>query len=369
MVGFPFVRQDFAIPILDISEETHRQVVVAHGTENVYQGQVNTVLMDDGKTLYAVWSIPHGGWCGPMKKSVDGGMTWSGLLPTPEDWRKVRSCPCIFRLTDGDGVERLLVFAGKGELCQSVSEDGGLSWTGLRPNGLPRHGANVTILPIENGSRHLLLTQRDSRPVSAPNEMGLTVWQAISADGGLSWEDYRVACEMPGADPCEPELLRSPDGAQILCLMREETRRYRSLMMTSEDDGRNWSAASELPAALAGDRHMSCYAQDGRLVVAFRDKADPSPTRGSYVVWVGTYEDIVNGREGQYRVKLLHQYGEAWDDCGYSGIECLPDGTIVATTYVKYRPGPELNSIVSVRFTLEETDEGIEARKELDPFL
>ncbi len=137
MVEIPSVRQDFAIPILDISAETYRQVVVAYGTERVYQGQVNTVLMGDGKTLYAVWSIPHGGWCGPMKKSVDGGLTWSRLLPTPEDWRKVRSCPCIFRLTDGDGVERLLVFAGKGELCQAVSEDGGLSWTGLRPNGLP----------------------------------------------------------------------------------------------------------------------------------------------------------------------------------------------------------------------------------------
>ena len=34
----------------------------------------------------------------------------------------------------------------------------------------------------------------------------------------------------------------------------------------------------------------------------------------------------------------------------------LPDGTFVATTYVKYRPGPEQNSVVCVRFTLEEMD-------------
>ncbi len=194
--------------------------------------------------------------------------------------------------------------------------------------------------------------------------MGLTVWQAISADGGLSWEDYQVACEVPGADPCEPELIRSPDGTQLLCLMRENTRRYRSLMMLSEDEGRNWSTAKEVAPSLTGDRHMSCYAPDGRLVVAFRDKADPSPTHGSYVAWVGTYDDIAHGRDGQYRVKLLHQHGEHKDDCGYSGIECLPDGTIVATTYVKYRPGPELNSIVSVRFRLEKSDEGIRALRE-----
>jgi len=28
----------------------------------------------------------------------------------------------------------------------------------------------------------------------------------------------------------------------------------------------------------------------------------------------------------------------------------------VATTYVKYRPGPEKNSVVSVRFSLSDTD-------------
>jgi hypothetical protein len=126
--------------------------------------------------------------------------------------------------------------------------------------------------------------------------------------------------------------------------------------MVSNDEGKTWSPAKELTASLTGDRHMSCYAPDGRLVVAFRDMAKLSPTKGSYVAWVGTYDDIVSGREGQYRVKLLHQYGDQPWDCGYSGVECLPDGTIVATTYVKYRPGPEKNSIISVRFKLEEID-------------
>ena len=41
---------------------------------------------------------------------------------------------------------------------------------------------------------------------------------------------------------------------------------------------------------------------------------------------------------------------------GYCGLECLPDGTLVATTYVKYRPGPKKHSIVSVRFKLGEID-------------
>jgi hypothetical protein len=42
----------------------------------------------------------------------------------------------------------------------------------------------------------------------------------------------------------------------------------------------------------------------------------------------------------------------------------LPDDTFVATTYIKYRPGPQKQSVVSVRFKLSEIDAIAEA---LDP--
>jgi hypothetical protein len=90
------------------------------------------------------------------------------------------------------------------------------------------------------------------------------------------------------------------------------------------------------------------------MVVAFRDQALNSPTRGHFVAWVGRYDDIRAGRPGQYRVKLLHSH--AGGDCGYPGVELLPDGTIVATTYIKYRAGADKHSVVSTRFTLAETD-------------
>jgi hypothetical protein len=37
-------------------------------------------------------------------------------------------------------------------------------------------------------------------------------------------------------------------------------------------------------------------------------------------------------------------------------MELLPDGTIVATTYVKYAPGKAKHSVVSVRFDMKTTD-------------
>ncbi|MCR9208010.1 MAG: exo-alpha-sialidase, partial [bacterium] len=89
---------------------------------------------------------------------------------------------------------------------------------------------------------------------------------------------------------------------------------------------------------------------------AFRDQAPGSPTLGHFVAWVGTYEDIRENRPGQYRIKLLHSHAKNVRDCGYPGVELLPDGTIVATTYIKYRPGPEKHSVVTTRFRIEETD-------------
>jgi hypothetical protein len=107
---------------------------------------------------------------------------------------------------------------------------------------------------------------------------------------------------------------------------------------------------------LSGDRHIGVALPDGRWIFAFRDQAPQSPTKGHFVAWVGRYEEIRAGKGGDYRIKLLHSHAERVGDCGYPGVELLPDGTLVATTYVKYRPGPEKHSVVSTRFRIEETD-------------
>ena len=72
------------------------------------------------------------------------------------------------------------------------------------------------------------------------------------------------------------------------------------------------------------------------------------------MAWVGTYDDIVAGREGQYRVRLMDNHKAA--DCAYPGVEVLPDGTIVTTTYGHWTKG-ESPYIVSVRLKLDELDQ------------
>ena len=77
--------------------------------------------------------------------------------------------------------------------------------------------------------------------------------------------------------------------------------------------------------------------------------------------WVGTYDDIKSKCPGQYRIKLLHSY--AGGDCGYPGVERLPDGAIIATTYIKYEQGKAKHSVVCVHFDLKELDSRLNAQK------
>ena len=53
----------------------------------------------------------------------------------------------------------------------------------------------------------------------------------------------------------------------------------------------------------------------------FRDTTRDSPTRGDWVAWIGRYDNIVKGEEGQYRVRLMDN--TKGSDCCYPGVECL----------------------------------------------
>jgi hypothetical protein len=344
------------LPVVDLSQDTTRHVIISQGTEKVYQGHPTTLLMPDGKTMFCVWTHGHGGTAGPLKRSDDSGKTWSEELPVPENWWKVKNCPAIYRLTDPQGVARLIVYAGQGPdgtMQQSVSTNEGKTWSPMQSNGLVCVMPFCTIMPVEGGKK-LIGLSNIRRPGETKDPRSNVVTQSESTDGGLTWSPWRILVDLGALVPCEPEVVRSPDGKQLICLIRENIRSQPAHFITSDDEGKAWSEVKALPPGLHGDRHKHVYLPDGRLVIAFRDMGKDSPTRAHFVAWVGRYEDIVSGKEGEYKIKLLHSHKGS--DCGYPGLELLPDGTIVATTYIKYRPGAEKNSVVSTRFTMAETD-------------
>jgi hypothetical protein len=346
----------YSLPIVDVSTETERQVIVDR-EEGQYLGHPTTVLLEDNKTLLAVYPKGHGRGAIVYKRSRDAGLTWSERLPVPENWSSSLEVPTIHRVVDRAGVRRLILFSGLYPIRMAVSTDDGQRWSPLEPiGGFGGIVAMSDLVPLKNGDI-MALFHDDGRFISRDNQQTnppvFRVYKTVSTDGGLTWAMPQVIATHATAHLCEPGAIRSPDGTQIAVLLRENSRKHNSFVVFSNDEGLTWSEPRELPAALTGDRHQARYAPDGRLFITFRDTTRVSPTKGDWVGWVGTYDDIVQGNQGQYRVRLMQNHRGA--DCAYPGLVMLPDGTFVTTTYGHWMPDAE-PYIVSVRFKLGELD-------------
>ena len=369
------------LPRIDLSEKAQRTLLAQgmkedgkHSPEG-YWAHPTTAMLADGKTLFAVWTYYHGGHAGPMARSEDAGLTWTRIDDAlPPNYANFKNCPSLYRITDPQGKERLWVFAARtltdkenpkliegrheGFMPRIVSEDDGRTWRELPPIG-GRIAKDdpfrcimtfSSIVRLKDGSS-LGLFHRGS---GLGEEGTLQVLQSITRDGGFTWSEPVVVCDgtkLDGKHPCEPYVFRSPDGDELCCLMRENKRSGTSLVMFSRDEGKTWSQAVDAPWGLTGDRHHGITLPDGRLVIVFRN-ASPNAKDKGFIAWVGTYEDIKQGKPGQYRVSLLKTFKDGF----YPGIHLLPDNTIVATTYANYRKEDIGCSIVSVRFKINETD-------------
>jgi len=360
------------IPIVDISGDKSRQVIVDR-EPGQYLGHPTTVLLEDNKTMLTVYPKGHGRGAIVYKRSNDAGLTWTDRLPTPKSWETSLEVPTLHRVVDASGKKRIIMFSGLYPIRMAVTEDDGASWSELNPIGA--FGGVVTmstVISLKTPGEYLAFFHDDGRfirggdmekyrikgPSSDHTSPAAKPWRfwvytTLSKDGGLTWSTPAPIAMLPDANLCEPGVLRSPDGRQIAVLLRENSRKYNSFVIFSNDEGLTWTDPKELPAALTGDRHVAKYTPDGRLFISFRDTTHVSPTKGDWVAWVGKYEDIVNGTEGEYRVRIMDNTKGA--DCTYPGVEVLPDGTIVTTTYGHWSEG-EPAYVVSVRFTLAELD-------------
>ncbi len=348
----------YTIPTIDLAQQTHRQVVVDR-EKGQYLGHPTTVLLEDGKTMLIVYPKGHGKGGIVYKRSTDGGRTWSERLPTPASWATSREVPTIHRVVDANGKKRLIMWSGLYPARLAVSEDDGANWSELKPAG---DWGGIVVMgcleELKTGKGHYMaMFHDDGRFFAANGKRGnpavFNLYKTFSKDGGLTWSQPESLFARSDVHLCEPGIIRSPDGKQLCVLLRENARRRNSFVIFSDDEGKTWTPPRELPASLTGDRHTGKYTADGRLFISFRDRTHESPTSGDWVAWVGTYDDIVNGREGQYRVRLMDN--TRGSDCAYPPVEVLPDDTIVTTTYGHWTKG-ESPYIVSVRLKLSELD-------------
>jgi len=348
-------------PTIDLNDQTERQVLVDR-EDGQYLGHPTTCLLEDGKTILCVYPKGHGRGAIMYKRSPDGGLTWSDRLPTPTSWATSKEVPTIHRVVDSAGKKRIIMWSGLYPARLAVTEDDGASWSQLKPAG---DWGGIVVMgfveALQTGPGNYLAMFHDDGRFFTKNGKKVptfTLYKTFSSDGGLTWSFPDVVYQSSEVNLCEPGCIRSPDGKRLAVLLRENARRKNSHVIFSEDEGKTWSQPREVPLALTGDRHTGKYGPDGRLFISFRCIA-PShlrkgrPFEGDWVGWVGTWDDIVNGRDGQYSVRLKDN--TKGYDTTYPGVEVLPDGTFVTTTYGHWEQD-KAPYILSVRFKLDELD-------------
>jgi hypothetical protein len=360
LVGLSWA-QELEPKFIDFTDDTARQVIVDREAGQ-YLGHPTTLLLEDGKTILCVYPKGHGK--GPViyKRSPDGGKTWSERLPTPKSWETSKETPTLHRVISPDGHRRVIMFSGLYPARMAVSNDDGESWSELEPVG--EWGGIVvmgSVEPLRTGPGHYLgMFHDDGRFLSANSKqtkpIEFKLLKVLSTDGGLTWSTPVAVLSSTKMHLCEPGLIRSPDGETLTCLLRENTRTAPSQIIFSRDEGVTWTEPRPLPASLYGDRHTAKFAPDGRLLISFRKispRGETSSAEGDWVAWVGTWEDLIESRPGQYLVRLKDNTKSA--DCAYPGVEILPDGTFVITTYGHWTKD-EPPYILSMRLQLRELD-------------
>ena len=367
-----------------------------------YLGHPDAILLKDGSIL-DVYPSGHGKGAIRSRISRDGGITYDAEIENmPESWATSRETPTVYRLEFADGSpDKILLISGNpdwhdgkgtiGGFNFSLSDDEGKTWSEFELCFSKKH--DFTVIPIVSMASLTRLKE---------NGVFVDKWMAFFHDPDfinyktiLSFVDGKPVWSKPEpyfsqhraiekkANMCEVEVVRSDCGkGDELCLIaRSNNKNYNSLLSFSQDEGKTWSAPVFVPCALNGERHKADYTPDGRLFITFRsierslkrvEKNSIEKMKNWYsegwVAWVGTYEDLKNGTEGQYRIKLAHTYLDkqtepslcANADTGYCGNVVLEDGTVVTSTYGQFGEkkidGGYKTYVVSKRIRLSDVD-------------
>ena len=340
-----------------------------------YLGHPDSVLLNNGDIL-TFYPKGHGKGAVLSKISDNGGVSYDKEIENPPiSWEKSLETPTVYRLQFRNGEEKLILISANskwpgmstpGGFNSSISLDEGKTWTEFK-----RFWDNDSEMPLIPIVAMASLTRLKENGEFVDKWMGIfhdhnfvnyKTILTFSENGDYNWSkpepylsQYRDIETYAGI--CEVECVRSECGTgDELCLIaRCNKKRNTSLLIFSQDEGKTWSRPKEAPFALNGERHKAEYTIDARIFKTFRSierdrkrvkemrklGGEKSWYSEGWVAWVGTYDDLKNGTEGQYRIKIAHTYLDhqtepsivANADTGYCGNVVLKDGTIVTSSY------------------------------------
>jgi len=160
--------------------------------------------VEAGRTKHPNGVQPYWNWTAWVERSVDQGESWvrHGPIVVPGFNFGVIQ-PTLWETDSGE--IRMLMRATRqiGHICESISKDGGMSWTAARPISLPNPNSGIDAVKLTDGRVALVYnhTERGRSPINL----------ALSLDDGQSWESPLIIEDGPG-EFSYPAVIQSDEG-------------------------------------------------------------------------------------------------------------------------------------------------------------
>lgn len=158
------------------------------------------VLLKDG-TLLCPSSSEDNDWKLHMEFTRDGGKTWSRTGPLNDGVTTSAIQPSILLLPDGR--LQLVCRSENGFILQAFSSNLGRTWTALEPSTLVNPNSGIDAVTLKDG-RHVIVynpVKKGRSPISV----------AISSDG-KTWKDIATLESEPGEEFSYPAVIQTKDG-------------------------------------------------------------------------------------------------------------------------------------------------------------
>lgn len=371
----PLDNSYYNIPTVEIPQEQKKTVF-----KNLfkYYGHPDLVMTKSGEVLN-LFPSGHGKGAIVALTSSDFGEKWTRKTNIPETWAGSQETPTTYNLELLNGTNKIIVFSGNpdrgnggGGFCTSISSDDGKTFSEFKKWFSPLDAivamSSVTKIK-ENGvfGEKWLCTFHTNEYVNYKTYLTLDYYgnENFSTPEPLISEHREIESS---TGMCEIEMVRSPDGKELMMLARANNKISNSMVSFSSDEGATWTTPLQLPNELTGDRHKAEYDPiTGKLFISFREIRIESEkwTAGNWVGWVGSYSDIkeyakVTTTEtpkgayiGEFRVLIAKDFSGKGDN-GYAGVIVNKDGKFLICSYGKFSPLALQPYILSATFKISD---------------
>ncbi len=187
------------------------------------------ILLQDG-TWLAGASTELDGWKPFGDRSEDFGKTWTRSDDIEIDRKVIRGKgaiqPTLWEY-EKNKVRGFFRTTGK-VIGRSDSNDGGKTWSPLKPSGLPNNNSGVDVLQLEDG-RLILVYNPVDRNWGSRSPLNL----AVSHDNGETWKDFASLESEKGKEFSYPAIIKTNDGIAISYTWKRKRVRVWNIPMTA----------------------------------------------------------------------------------------------------------------------------------------